>query len=216
MLRIYCKNTGTYKEFQEGTTLLEMVDEFEFEKTYDIISAKVNNVSEGLKFRVFNNRDVEFLDYRSYSGRNAYCRSLCFLLYKAARDIFPECKLVIRRPISKGYYCMIDKGDGSRIDAGDVEALRNRMKEIVAEDIQFRRHDVQIEEAIELFRNLGMNDKVKILETCGEVYINYYTLDKTADYYYDVLVPSTGYLKVWDISLFNGGILLRVPDRHSP
>lgn len=216
MLRIYCKNTGTYKEFQEGTTLLEMVDEFEFEKTYDIISAKVNNVSEGLKFRVFNNRDVEFLDYRSYSGRNVYCRSLCFLLYKAARDIFPECKLVIRRPISKGYYCMIDKGDGSRIDAGDVEALRNRMKEIVAENIQFRRHDVQIEEAIELFRNLGMNDKVKILETCGEVYINYYTLDKTADYYYDVLVPSTGYLKVWDISLFNGGILLRVPDRHSP
>lgn len=80
MLRIYCKNTGTCKEFQEGTTLLEMVDEFEFDKPYDIISAKVNNVSEGLKFRVFNNRDVEFLDYRSYSGRNVYCRSLCFLL----------------------------------------------------------------------------------------------------------------------------------------
>ena len=216
MLRIYCKNTGTCKEFQEGTTLLEMVDEFEFDKPYDIISAKVNNVSEGLKFRVFNNRDVEFLDYRSYSGRNVYCRSLCFLLYKAARDIFPECKLVIRRPISKGYYCMIDKGNGIAVDAADVEALRARMKAIVEEDIQFRRHDVQIAEAIELFRNLGMNDKVKILETCGEVYINYYTLDKTADYYYDVLVPSTGYLKVWDISLFNGGILLRVPDRHSP
>ncbi|MGN1233444.1 MAG: nucleoside kinase [Candidatus Cryptobacteroides sp.] len=216
MLRIYCKNTGTYKEFQEGTTLLEMVDEFKFEKPYDIISAKVNNVSEGLKFRVFNNRDVEFLDYRSYSGRNVYCRSLCFLLYKAARDIFPECKLVIRRPISKGYYCMIDKGDGSPVNASDVEALRNRMREIVEKDIQFRRHDVQIEEAIELFRKLGMNDKVKLLETCGEVYINYYTLDNTADYYYDVLVPSTGYLKVWDISLFNGGILLRVPDRHSP
>ena len=142
MLRIYCKNTGTCKEFQEGTTLLEMVDEFEFEKPYDIISAKVNNVSEGLKFRVFNNRDVEFLDYRSYSGRNVYCRSLCFLLYKAARDIFPECKLVIRRPISKGYYCMIDKGNGIAVDAADVEALRARMKAIVEEDIQFRRHDV--------------------------------------------------------------------------
>lgn len=216
MLRIFCKNTGTYKEFQEGTTLLEMVDEFNFEKPYDIISAKVNNVSEGLKFRVFNNRDVEFLDYRSYSGRNVYCRSLCFLLYKAARDIFPECKLVIRRPISKGYYCMIEKRDGSPVEASDVEALRSRMKEIVEKDIQFRRHDVQIEEATGLFRNLGMHDKVKLLETCGEVYINYYTLDNTADYYYDVLVPSTGYLKVWDISLFNGGILLRVPDRHSP
>lgn len=75
MLRIYCRNTGTYKEFQEGTTLLEMLPEFDFERPYDIISAKVNNVGEGLKFRVFNNRDVEFLDYHSYSGRSAYCRS---------------------------------------------------------------------------------------------------------------------------------------------
>ena len=191
MLRIYCKNTGTFREFQEGTTLLEMVDEFDFEKPYRIISAKVNNVSEGLKFRVFNNRDVEFLDYRSYSGRNVYCRSLCFLLYKAARDIFPGCKIVMRRPISKGYYCRIDKGDGTVLSNADIDRIRERMRSIVDKDIQFRRHDVQMSEAIGLFRDLGMHDKVKLLETCGEVYINYYTLGDTADYYYDVLVPSS-------------------------
>ena len=93
MLRIYCKNTGTFKEFQEGSTLLDMIPEFDFERPYEIISAKVNNVSQGLKFRVFNNRDVEFLDYRTYAGRNVYCRSLCFLLCKAAQDLFPGCKV---------------------------------------------------------------------------------------------------------------------------
>lgn len=216
MLRIYCKNTGTFKEFKEGTTLLEMVDEFDFEKPYRIISAKVNNVSEGLKFRVFNNRDIEFLDYRSYSGRNVYCRSLCFLIYKAARDLFKDCKLVIRRPISKGYYCLIEKCDGSVLSSEDIAALKERMTEIVRQDIQFRRHDVQIEEAIRMFKELGLHDKVKLLESCGEVYINYYTLGDTADYYYDVLVPSSGYLKVWEITPFNNGILLRVPDRHHP
>lgn len=216
MVRIYCKNTGTFKEFPEGTTLLDMVDQFEFDKPYQIISAKVNNVSEGLKFRVYNNRDVEFLDYRSYSGRNVYSRSICFLLYKAARDIFPDCKLVIRRPISKGYFCKLEKGDGSPVSESELGLLKERMEAIVSKDIPFRRHDVQIEEAISLFRSLGHLDKVSLLETCGEVYVTYYTLGSTADYFYDVLVPSTGYLRIWDISPFNGGILLRVPDRHNP
>ena len=216
MLKIYCKNNGTTKEFQEGTTLLEMVPSFEFDKPYDIICAKVNNVCEGLKFRVFNNRDVEFLDYGSYSGRNVYCRSLCFLLYKAARDLFPKSKVVMRRPISKGYYCGIDKGDGTTLLDSDVEAISDRMRELVSRDIPFRRHEVQTSEAIRVFRKLGHEDKIKLLQTCGDVYVNYYTLEDTADYYYDALVPSTGYLKVWSLSPYRDGMLLRVPDRHSP
>lgn len=216
MLRIYCRNTDSYKEFQEGTTLLDMVSEFDFDKPYDVLSAKVNNVSEGLKFRVFNNRDVEFLDYRSYSGRNVYCRSLCFLLCKAAQDLFPNCNIVLRRPISKGFYCGFEKGDGSQLVEADVEAIRSRMRELVGKDVPFRRHEVQVSEAIRKFRSLGHPDKVKLLETCGEVYISYYTLENTADYYYDALVPSSGYLKVWELSMYRGGMLLRVPDRHHP
>ena len=90
MVKIFCKNTGTYKEFQEGTMLLDMINEFDFEKPYEIIAARVNNVAQGLKFRAYQSRDIEFLDYRTYSGRNVYSRSLCFLLYKAALDIFPD------------------------------------------------------------------------------------------------------------------------------
>lgn len=216
MLRIYCKNTGTFKEFQEGSTLLDMIPEFDFERPYEIISAKVNNVSQGLKFRVFNNRDVEFLDYRTYAGRNVYCRSLCFLLCKAAQDLFPGCKVVIRRPISKGYFCRLDKPGGESMHRDDIAAIRERMQQLVAADTPFRRYEVQATEAISLFRGLGMPDKVKLLETCGEVYVSYYTLEGFADYYCGALVPSTGYLKIWSLEPYHGGMLLRVPDRHHP
>lgn len=216
MVRIYCKNTGTYKEFLEGTPLLDIAPQFEFDKPYDILAAKVNNVAEGLRFRVFHNRDVEFLDYRTYIGRNFYSRSLCFLLYKATRDLFPESRMTIRRPISKGYFCSVYKNDGSFLTEEDVEAIGARMRELVDENIPFKRKEHQIEEAIKIFKESGDLDKVKLLETCGEVYITCYSLGDVTDYYYDELVPSTGYLKTFGVKLCHGGILLRVPDRHHP
>lgn len=216
MVSIYCKNTGTYKEFLEGTPLLDIAPQFEFDKPYDILAAKVNNVAEGLRFRVFHNRDVEFLDYRTYIGRNFYSRSLCFLLYKATRDLFPESRMTIRRPISKGYFCSVYKNDGSFLTEEDVEAIGARMRELVDENIPFKRKELQIEEAIKIFKESGDLDKVKLLETCGEVYITCYSLGDVTDYYYDELVPSTGYLKTFGVKLCHGGILLRVPDRHHP
>lgn len=216
MIRVFCKNTGTYGTFQEGTTLLEIADSFEFEKPYRILSAKVNNVSEGLKFKVFNSRDVEFLDYRSYLGRTVYCRALCFLLSKSCEDIFPGCKVSMRRPISKGYFCELRKPDGGLVSAGDIDAIKKHMMELVEADLPFRRHEVQTEEAIKLFNELGNTDVVRLLDTCGKVYVNYYTLGETADYFYDVLVPSTGYLRVWDLMQYQDGFIMRVPDRHKP
>lgn len=216
MVRIFCKNTGTYKEFLEGTPLLDIAPAFEFDKPYDILAAKVNNVAEGLRFRVFHNRDVEFLDYRTYIGRNFYSRSLCFLLYKATRDLFPESRMTIRRPISKGYFCSVYKNDGSFLTEEDVEAIGARMRELVDENIPFKRKELQIGEAIRIFKESGDLDKVKLLETCGEVYITCYSLGDVTDYYYDELVPSTGYLKTFGVKLCHGGILLRIPDRHHP
>ena len=216
MLRIYCRNTGTYGEFKEGTTLLDMLETFKIYSPCDILAAKVNNVTEGLMFRVFNNKDVEFMDYRSYSGRNVYCRSLCFLLCKAAGDIFTGCRTSLRRPISKGYFCSIDKPDGSALNQQDIDAISARMQELVRLDLPFRRHDVQVGEAIDIFSHLGCPDKVKLMETCGDIYIKYHTLGDTPDYYCGCLVPSSGYLKVWSLTPYNGGMILRVPDRHNP
>ena len=218
MVNIYCVNTGASATFQLGMTLMEILPSFidESERQYPILAAKVNNVVQGLKYRAFNSRKVEFLDYTSYSGRSVYCNSLCFLLCKAAKDMFPQCKVVIRRPISKGYYCSVDKGDGTVLTSVDLQKITDRMREIVDADVPFRRHEVLIEEAIGMFRNLGYEDKVRLLETSGDVYVNYYTLDGTPDYYYEALLPSAGYLKVWSLTEYRGGLFLRVPDRHSP
>ena len=206
----------TSKTFAEGTTLMEMLPEFEFERPYPILCAKVNNVTQGLKYKAFNSRQVEFLDYTSYVGRSVYCNSLCFLLCKAAKDVFPDCRVVLRRPISKGYYCNITKGDTTAVTAEDLERVRTRMREIVDADMPFRRHEVRTEEAVELFESLGHDDKVKLLNTTGDVYVNYYTLDGTPDHYYEALLASTGYLKVWSLEMYRDGLLLRVPNRHKP
>ena len=117
MIQVYCKNTGTYKSFREGTTLLDMLPEFVFDRPYPIVSAKVNNVSQGLKFRVYNNRDIEFVDATVPSGMRVYNRSLFFLLCKAAHDVFKGSRLYVEHPISHGYYCELNKADGSRITA---------------------------------------------------------------------------------------------------
>ena len=218
MVKIFCVNTQTSKTFTEGTTLMDMLPAFasEFETPYPILAAKVNNVCQGLKYRAFNSRQVEFIDYSSYAGRSVYCSSLCFLLCKAAKDLYPECKIVLRRPISKGYFCSIDKRDGTGLSQADVDAISARMREITEADMPFRRHEVRTEEAIELFDKMGYQDKVRLLQTAGDVYVNYYTLGDTPDYYYEALLPSTGYLKVWDLSIYRDGLLLRVPNRHKP
>ena len=218
MVNIFCVNTQTSKTFTEGTTLLEMLKDFapEFEQPYPILCAKVNNVCQGLKYRAFNSRQVEFMDYTSYVGRSVYCSSLCFLFCKAAEDVFPKCKIALRRPISKGYFCAVDKPDGSPLTQADVDMIAERMKQIVDKDMPFRRHEVRNDEAISLFAEMGYQDKVRLLQTTGDLYVNYYTLENTPDYYYEALVPSTGYLKVWSLTMYRDGLLLRVPNRHKP
>ena len=216
MVQVYCKNTQQTKRFPEGTSLLQMLSEFDFKSPFPIVSAKVNNVSQGLKFKVYQNKDIEFMDVRESSGMRVYCRSLCFLLYKAASDVFPGSKLYMEHPISRGYFCHLRKADGTDVTADDLALLEGCMRELVEKDMPFHRYDVQTERAIKEFRKAGFDDKVRLLETSGEAYTDYYTLGETSDYYYGKLVPSTGYLKVWGIMPYHDGLLLRVPSRENP
>ena len=216
MVQVYCKNTQETKRFPEGTSLMQMMSEFDCHRPYPIVSAKVNNVSQGLKFKVYQNKDIEFIDVRESSGMRVYCRSLYFLLYKAATDVFPGAKLYIEHPISHGYFCHLRKADGAEITPEDVALVSSRMQELVDRDMPFHRYDVQTERAIKEFRKAGYDDKVKLLETSGEAYTDYYTLGDTTDYYYGKLVPSTGFLKVWGLRPYHDGILLQVPSREDP
>ena len=221
MLQIRCKNINVTKSFPEGTSLLDVYQEFQDEISlpYPVVSAKVNNVSQGLKFRLFQNRDVEFLDAREGSGHRVYVRSLSFLLYKATQDVFPGSKLFIEHSLCRGYYCNFKKGvrnQESQVSDEDVAQIKARMQEIIDLDMPFRRTEATTEEAIRVFTERGFQDKVKLLETSGQVYSDYYTLGDTVDYYYGPLVPSAGYLKVWDLERYEDGLLLRVPDWNNP
>ena len=226
MLQIRCKNINVTRSFPEGTSLFDVYQEFQNEISlpYPVVSAKVNNVSQGLKFRLYQNRDVEFLDAREGSGHRVYVRSLSFLLYKATQDLFPGSKLFIEHSLCRGYYCNFKKsgvrrqeaGDKSQVTDEDVAQIKTRMQEIVDLDMPFRRTEATTEEAIRVFTERGFQDKVKLLETCGQVYSDYYTLGDTVDYYYGPLVPSAGYLKVWDLERYEDGLLLRVPDWNNP
>lgn len=217
MLQIRCLNNMTTKSFPEGTSLLEVFKGYpELDFKYPVISAKVNNVSQGLQFRLYQNRDVEFVDLRDSSGMRVYIRSLCFVLYKAAQDVFPGSKLFIEHPISRGYYCNFKKHDGTPLATDDVEKIRTRMQEIINLDMPFVRNQVPTDEAIRIFRERGFTDKVKLLESCGLVYTDYYTLGETVDYYYGVLLPSTGFINIWGLDAYENGMLLRVPNKDNP
>ena len=218
MLQIRCKNTGVTKSFQEGTSLLDIYQEFQddIRLPYPVVSAKVNNVSQGLKFRVYQNRDVEFLDARDGSGHRAYVRSLSFVLYKATQDLFPGSKLFVEHSLCRGYYCNFKKRTPELLTDDDVSRIRQRMKEIIALDMPFRRTEATNEEAVRVFTDRGFSDKVKLLETSGQIYSDYYTLGDTVDYYYGPLVPSAGYLTVWGLERYEQGLLLRVPDWNNP
>ena len=226
MLQIRCKNNNTTKSFPEGASLLDVYQAFadEIKLPYPVVSAKVNNTSQGLKFRLFQNRDVEFLDARDGSGHRAYVRSLCFVLYKATSDLFPGSKLFIEHPLSRGYYCNFKKQEArgkkpnekTALTDSDVAAIRHRMQEIIGLDMPFRRNEATTEEAVRIFSDRGFSDKVKLLETSGQIYCDYYTLGDTVDFFYGPLVPSAGFLKVWGLERYNEGLLLRVPDQNNP
>lgn len=214
MVQIYCKNNNTYKGFPIGSSLLDIYNGLELNFPYPVVSAKVNNRSEGLTFRVYNNKDVEFLDIRDSSGMRTYARSLCFILFKALTDLFPNAKLFVEHPVSKGYFCNLSIGRPVTLE--DVSLIKKRMHEIVDANIPFHRTECHTAEAVRIFNERGMDDKVKLLESSGSLYTYYYTLEDTIDYYYGNLVPRTSYVKLFDLVKYYDGLLLRIPMRSNP
>ena len=214
MLQIYCKNKNLSKEFEEGTSLSEIYQGFDLNMPYGPVSARVNNKVEDLNFKVYYNKDVEFLNITSASGMRTYVRSLCFILTKAVSELYPNGNILLEHPVSKGYFCKlcIDR----TIGLDDVIRIKQRMQEIIKADLPFIRHEKHTDEIIRLFKERGMDDKVKLLETSGQLYSCYQQLGDTIDSYYGSLVPSTGYIRLFDIVKYYDGLLLRIPNRKNP
>lgn len=214
MLQIYCKNNNSTREFPEGSSLLDIYNGFNLAMPYGPVSAKVNNKVESLDFRVYYNKDIEFLDITSSSGMRTYVRSLFFVLVKAVEELYPQGNISLEHPISKGYFCKLHIDRTIGLD--DVQRIKQKMQEIIAADIPYTRTESHTEEVVRLFEKRGMPDKARLLDTYGQLYSYYYQLGDTVDCYYSSLVPSTGYIHLFDIVKYYDGLLLRIPNRENP
>ena len=214
MITIRCKNNGAVREFVPGTTLQEAFEAFALDMPYGAVSARVNNKVEGLSFKVYNHKDVEFLDITSASGMRTYVRTLFFVLTKAVDELYAGSKIVIEHPVSKGYFCNLHIGRA--VTQADVDAIKQRMQEIVRADMPLYHINSTTDEAVNLFRDEGRSDVVTLLETTGRLYSSYYRLGDKIDYYYGSLLTSTGKIHLFELQRYHDGLLLRVPSRDNP
>jgi uridine kinase len=213
-IRIYCKNNNTYTKVPAGSSLLDIYELVGAPLPYNPLNAQVNNKVEGLTYRCWKSKDVEFMDYTHPSGSRAYIRSLCHIFAKAVYEVIPKAELNLEHPVSRGYYCRIINGEP--VSEEKIDRIKVRMREIVDADIKFKHYYVRTSEASERFHSLNMKDKARLIETSGMAYTSYYELDGYVDFFYGCLTPSTGYIQLFDIMPYNDGILLRVPQRTNP
>lgn len=214
VIQIRCKNNKKTLEVPIGSTLYDVYAAFNLNMNFGPISAKVNNKVEGLDFRVFHNKDVEFLDLYSASGMRTYIRSLFMVLCKAVHDIYPKSKVVIDIPVANGYYCNINIH--REVTNSDIENIRQQMQTIINQALPIQRYEATTEEAINMFRKLGDEAKVKLLESTGSLYTTYYKLDDYVDYYYGAMLTNTSQIKLFGVEKFFDGLLLRVPSSENP
>lgn len=213
-ITIYCKNNNTYKDVPIGSSLLDIYTALGAPLRYRPMNAQVNNKTESLNFRCWQPKDIEFIDYTQLSGLRTYVRSLCHIFSKAVYDIWPTATLNLEHPVSKGYYCVIH--NGKNIDLETIERIKKRMWELIDADLPFLHKSVRTVDAAVLFRERGMNDKARLIETAGMPYTSYYELDGYINFFYGCLTPSTGYIQMFDLEPYMDGVLLRIPKQTEP
>ena len=213
-IQIRCKNNKKSQKVEIGSTLFDVFSSFDLKMTHGPVSARVNNKVEGMHYRVYNSKDVEFLDMNSASGSRAYTRTLFFVLCKAVQDIYPNTDVVIDIPVSNGFY--VDIRLGRPVVDEDVNILRRRMQEIIDSKMPIRRFTVPTEEAIALFQEKGDVEKVKLLRTSGSIYTTYYKIGEYVDYYYGPLLTNTSQLYLFGLEKYYDGMLLRIPSVSNP
>ena len=214
VIQIRCKNNKKSQKVEIGSTLFDIFSAFDLKMTHGPVSARVNNKVEGMHYRVYNSKDVEFLDMTSSSGSRAYTRTLFFVLCKAVQDIYPATDVVIDIPVSNGFY--VDIRLGRPVVDEDVNIIRRRMQEIIDARMPIRRFTVPTEEAVALFQEKGDVEKVKLLKTSGAIYTTYYKIGDYVDYYYGTLLTNTSQLYLFGLEKYYDGMLLRIPSLKNP
>lgn len=223
-ITIFCKNTQQYYDVPRGSSALEIYKTIGIQLSYPVVAARINYKVEDLNFTLYRPKDIEFIDASCPSGMRCYVRTLSMVLSCAIHELYPRADLRIEHPISKGYYCTLqwrkDK-EGKMQDPHPalttemIDAIRTRVKDIIAENRPIISEERRTTEVIQIFHE-HTDGESNLFETFGEPYTRYFRMGDYIDYYNGVLMPSTGYLSIFDIEPYYDGMLLRIPNRKIP
>ncbi|MCL1868483.1 MAG: nucleoside kinase [Paludibacter sp.] len=212
---IFCKNTQKFHNFPMGISLLEIHKALNIKLKYPVVAARVNYKVEDLNFPVFKPKNIEFIDTSVASGMRVYVRSLCMVLCKAISELMPHVDLKILHPIGKGYYCRLSNFKDT-VTQDVIDNIKKRVDEIIAAGEKIIYEEQQIEIVKKLFTEANQQDKIRLFDTLGNPYVRYFRIGNYIDYYTGVLLPSTDYLNIYELTPYHDGMLLRIPARANP
>lgn len=217
MIELIClyKETQIRKKFPEGTSLFQIALELDIKLQYPILGALVNNKVKEMTYKVYKPKLIEFIDFSHNTGYQMYLRSLSFVLYHAVKKLYPDATLNIHHSISGGKYCEIDNL-GIPLSQHVIDNIKTQMDEIVCKNLPFLREELLTADALQLFEQHNMFDKVLLFRTRKLLYTSVYHLGDSINYYYGYLVPSTGFVNIFNLELYHQGILLQPPSKHNP
>jgi len=219
-IRIYCKNTNCHYDVERGKTLLELYHDIKFELPFPVVAAQVNHKLEDLNFFVYRPKNIEFLDASSDAGMRVYVRTLIMVLSCAVEELYNNADVHIEHPVSKGYYCTMifpkwHARYGTAMTAEMVDEIKQRMQQIIAEDRRIDSVEEPMEKVVDLFSKRPF-DNTALFETIGAPYCRYVRMGNYVDFETEVVMPSTGYVKIFDVELYHDGLILRIPNRYEP
>lgn len=216
MITVHIQNTNKTLTIPFGMTVQELAKQENIRLEYPVMGALINNKVRECAYRIHKPCTVQFFDMTSSYGHLMYTRSVYFILYKAVKETLPKhVRLKILHSISGGKYCELDNLDQA-LDHALVSRLYKRMREIVESNIPFERMELPSKEAVQLFKDEGLEDKYELLRNRTRIYTSIYKLGDTVNYYFGNLAPSTGVIHLFGLELYESGLLLKVPQPQHP
>ncbi|HHU57926.1 MAG TPA: nucleoside kinase [Bacteroidales bacterium] len=214
-VKIKCLNNKQEVSVPRGTSLLEVARLCDVQLANPILGAMVNNRIRELGYECFQPKTVQFFDITHPDGMRMYVRSLSFLLYVAVQEVLPGAKLRIEHSVSKGLYCEVDNLRGE-LTVQDTIDLADKMRALVALDLPFEKKKDETDEVIQLLEERGLHDKTALIRHRGQYYTSYHQMGEYFGIFHGYMVPSTGYLKTFDLNKYYNGMLLRLPRSSQP
>ena len=213
-MEIYCINSKKSETFNPGVTFTEIFNQMGVQLKGCPMCVYANGKAMDMESKVYEDCDVEFLDVTTSTGSRSCLLGLVFVLYKAITELYPGGRLKVSNALSKGFYCPVEIGRD--LTDEDVTMISERMGSIIGRNIPFVKHTAHTTDVADIMEKSGRKDSARLLRSIGTIYSSYYTLEDLPDWFFGVLPPHTGCLKVFGLEPMHGGVLVRLPDKNNP